>query len=119
MLASRLANLFRKPSHLQKLEDQTLTNDPDYKRELQTAIVTARNTPSLERVITTLEHWGVNTNEVCFLGGMKKDRILNVLKPHMFFDDQRSHLESDAGNVPMVHIPFGVANHAQSDTNSR
>ncbi|WP_298447920.1 5'-nucleotidase [uncultured Marinobacter sp.] len=105
-----LADLFRKLSHLQKLEDQALTEDPTYKRILRTAIVTARNAPSHERVITTLEHWGVDANEVFFLGGMKKDRILNVLKPHMFFDDQRSHLESDAGDIPMVHIPFGVAN---------
>ncbi len=63
-----------------------------------------------ERVLTTLEHWGVEANEVFFLGGMQKDRILQVLKSHMYFDDQRSHLESAAGNVPMVHIPFGVAN---------
>ncbi|HDZ37948.1 MAG TPA: 5'-nucleotidase, partial [Marinobacter sp.] len=105
-----LAGLFRKLSHLQKLEDQALTKDPGYRRVLRIAIVTARNAPSHERVITTLEHWGVDANEVFFLGGMKKDRILNVLKPHMFFDDQRSHLESDAGDIPMVHIPFGVVN---------
>lgn len=105
-----LADLFRKLSHLQKLEDKAVDEDADYKRVLRTGIVTARNAPSHERVITTLEHWGVDANEVFFLGGMKKDRILSVLKPHMFFDDQRSHLESEAGNVPMVHIPFGVAN---------
>lgn len=105
-----LADLFRKIAHLQQLEDQALAEDPDYRRILRTAIVTARNAPSHERVITTLEHWGVNANEVFFLGGMKKDRILNVLRPHMFFDDQRSHLQSDAGDIPMVHIPFGVAN---------
>ncbi|MBQ0747671.1 MAG: 5'-nucleotidase [Marinobacter sp.] len=105
-----LADLFRKLSHLQKLEDKAVDEDANYKRVLRTGIVTARNAPSHERVITTLEHWGVDANEVFFLGGMKKDRILSVLKPHMFFDDQRSHLESEAGNVPMVHIPFGVAN---------
>lgn len=105
-----LGSLFRKLAHLQQLEDQAVADDPDYRRVLRTAIVTARNAPSHERVITTLEHWGVNANEVFFLGGMKKDRILSVLKPHMFFDDQRSHLESDAGDIPMVHIPFGVAN---------
>lgn len=105
-----LANLFRKISHLQKLEDHAVASDPDYRRVLRTAIITARNAPSHERVITTLEHWGVDANEVFFLGGMKKDRILSVLKPHIFFDDQRSHLESDAGDIPMVHIPFGVAN---------
>jgi len=105
-----LADLFRKLSHLQKLEDHALEADQNYKRALRTGIVTARNAPSHERVITTLEHWGVDANEVFFLGGMKKDRILSVLQPHMFFDDQRSHLESEGGNVPMVHIPFGVAN---------
>ncbi|XOB90743.1 5'-nucleotidase [Pseudomonadota bacterium 24LQ007] len=105
-----LADLFRKLSHLQKLEDKAVEAAPGYQRILRTGIVTARNAPSHERVITTLEHWGVDANEVFFLGGMKKDRILSVLKPHMFFDDQRSHLESEAGNVPMVHIPFGVAN---------
>jgi 5'-nucleotidase len=105
-----LADLFRKLSHLQKLEDQAMTDDPDYRRVLRIAIVTARNAPSHERVITTLEHWGVDANEVFFLGGMKKDRILKVLKLHMFFDDQQSHLQSDAGGIPMVHIPFGVAN---------
>ena len=105
-----LADLFRKLSHLQKLEDKAVDEDANYKRVLRTGIVTARNAPSHERVITTLEHWGVDANEVFFLGGMKKDRILSVLKPHMFFDDQRSHLESEAGNVPMVHIPSGVAN---------
>ena len=41
---------------------------------------------------------------------MKKERILSVLKPHIFFDDQLSHLEPGASNTPMVHIPFGVAN---------
>jgi 5'-nucleotidase len=105
-----LADLFRKLSHLQKLEDKAVEDDPEYQRVLRTGIVTARNAPSHERVITTLEHWGVDANEVFFLGGMQKDRILSVLKPHMFFDDQRSHLESEAGTVPMVHIPFGIAN---------
>ena len=105
-----LADFFRKLSHLQQLENDAVAEDPDYQRVLRTSIVTARNAPSHERVITTLEHWGVEANEVFFLGGMQKDRILRILKPHMFFDDQRTHLESEGGRIPMVHIPFGVAN---------
>ena len=105
-----LADLFRKLSKLQELEDQAEARDSQYRRSLRTAIITARNAPAHERVITTLENWGVSANETFFLGGMKKDHILKVLKPHMFFDDQRSHLESSAGDLPMVHIPFGVAN---------
>ena len=105
-----LADLFQKLSFMQKLEDKEQEKNRDYKRIIRTAIITARNAPSHERVITTLENWGVSANETFFLGGMKKDRILTRLKPHMFFDDQKSHLESEAGDIPMVHIPFGIAN---------
>lgn len=106
-----LADLFKKLSLLQRLEDRELERDRRYQRILTTAIVTARNAPSHERVITTLEAWGVSANEMFFLGGMEKDRVLSRLKPHMFFDDQRSHLTSKAGDIPMVHVPFGIANH--------
>jgi 5'-nucleotidase len=105
-----LADLFQKLSFMQRLEDREEEKDRNYKRIIRTAIVTARNAPAHERVITTLEDWGVSANETFFLGGMRKDRILSRLKPHMFFDDQRSHLESEAGDIPMVHIPFGIAN---------
>jgi len=108
--AGPLADLFKKLSFLQKLEDKEIEKDKDYKRIIRTAIVTARNAPAHERVITTLEDWGVSANEIFFLGGMDKDRILSRLKPHMFFDDQKSHLKSNTGNIPMVHIPFGIAN---------
>ncbi|MEH6472066.1 MAG: 5'-nucleotidase [Halopseudomonas sp.] len=105
-----LADLFKKLSFLQKLEDREVERNRGYKRIIRTAIVTARNAPAHERVITTLEEWGVSANEMFFLGGMVKERILTRLKPHMFFDDQRSHLKSEAGDIPMVHIPFGIAN---------
>ncbi|WP_444933050.1 5'-nucleotidase [Microbulbifer sp. JTAC008] len=107
-----LADLFKKLSSLQELEDKEVERDRNYKRILRTAIVTARNAPAHERVITTLEDWGVSANEMFFLGGMVKERILTRLKPHMFFDDQRSHLKSDTGDIPMVHIPFGIANNS-------
>lgn len=105
-----LADLFRKLSFMQKLEDKRLREDPNYKQILRISIVTARNAPAHERVVTTLREWGVAADESFFLGGMEKSRILSILKPHMFFDDQRSHLESVAGDIPMVHIPFGIAN---------
>lgn len=31
------------------------------------------------------------------------------MKPHIFFDDQMTHLDH-IDNVPAVHIPFGIAN---------
>lgn len=110
-----LADLFKKLSFLQQLEDEEIEKNREYKRLIRTAIVTARNAPSHERVITTLESWGVSANETFFLGGMSKDRILSRFKPHMFFDDQRTHLESGAGDIPMVHIPFGIANTGKTE----
>ena len=84
---------------------------------LQTAIVTARNAPAHERVLTTLKAWKIDVDQIFFLGGMEKSRILKVMKPHIFFDDQRIHLE-DLGNIPAVHIPFGVANNPTGNETS-
>jgi 5'-nucleotidase len=105
-----LAALFKSLNYLQTLEDAEQEKNRDYKRIIRTAVITARNAPAHERVITTLEDWGVSANETFFLGGMQKERILSTLKPHMYFDDQKTHLQSAAGNIPMVHIPFGIAN---------
>lgn len=103
-----LADLFQKLAHLQALEKSRLQADPSYKRILRTAIITARSAPSHERVITTLQSWGVGADETFFLGGMDKRHILNVFRPHIFFDDQIGHLQ--AKDLAMVHVPFGVAN---------
>ena len=105
-----LAKLFTGLSNLQALEEQAKEEDPNYKTILRTAIITARNAPAHERMVTTLESWGVSANETFFLGGMDKNRILSIFKPHIFFDDQKHHLKGTDDNIPMVHIPFGVAN---------
>ncbi len=112
-----LADLFKKLSFLQQIEDREEAHNPAYKRFLRTAIVTARNAPSHERVITTLESWGVSPNETFFLGGMAKKYILNVLRPHIFFDDQLSHLDPAIDDVALVHIPFGIANSGSGSSN--
>ena len=105
-----LADLFKKIASIQQKEQQLQSQDPKYTAIIRTAIITARNAPAHDRVITTLESWGVNANETFFLGGMAKNRILDVLKPHVFFDDQVGHLQSERSSIPMVHIPFGVTN---------
>lgn len=60
-----LADLYRKLSRIRMLEDRKLAEDPTYQRILRIAIVTARNAPSHERVVTTLKDWGVSPDE-CF-----------------------------------------------------
>ncbi len=105
-----LKELLIKLSLLQKLEKQKKLNNGDYSRLLRIAIVTARNAPAHERLVTTLTEWQVEPDETFFLGGIDKTRILEILKPHVFFDDQKSHLESSAKKIPSVHIPFGIMN---------
>lgn len=70
------------------------------------AIVTARNAPAEMRVIKTLRHWGVYVNEIFFLGGLNKAKILKAFKPHIFFDDQDLHLESASKIVPAGKVPY-------------
>ncbi len=106
-----LAEMFRKLAQMQRMEEEAQQRDPAYRKILRIAIITARNAPSHERVVTTLKSWGVSANETFFLGGMHKARVLEVFRPHMFFDDQLTHLRATpGGTIPMVHVPFGIAN---------
>ena len=106
-----LANFFKKISFFQKLETKKQLEDASYKKILKTAIITARNAPAHERAITTLNNWEVNVDEMFLLGGIDKSRILEVLKPHLYFDDQMAHLDQSAAkNIPHVHNPIGIAN---------
>lgn len=95
---------------IQDREEERVRRDKNYNRRLHVAIVTARNAPSHERVVHTLKAWGVRVNDAFFLGGVEKRRVLEVLRPHIFFDDQLGHLDAASDVAPSVHIPFGVTN---------
>ncbi|MCV7563385.1 5'-nucleotidase [Micrococcus luteus] len=110
MAEGMLSNLLRGLNRIQDTEDRAERENPGYHRRLNISIVTARNAPSHERVVRTLQDWGVRVNDAFFLGGISKDLILRTLQPHIFFDDQVKHLESSADFVASVHIPFGVIN---------
>ncbi len=73
---------------------------------IRIAIVTARNAPAEMRVIKTLRHWGVYVNEIFFLGGVEKAKILRAFRPHVFFDDQDLHLDPAAKLVPSCKVPY-------------
>ena len=97
-------------AQLQKLEQQRVTEDASYRPLLRTAIVTARAAPAHQRVIRSLRSWGLSVDEIFFLGGIDKGRIMSQFRPHIFFDDQLCHLDSIRAFAPSVHIPFGIAN---------
>ncbi len=105
-----LANFFKRLSFFQKLETKKENKDSNYKKILKTTIITARNAPAHERAINTLNKWGVSVDEMFLLGGVEKKRILGVMKPHLYFDDQLDNLNDKMQNIPLVHIPFGVLN---------
>ncbi|WP_353397361.1 5'-nucleotidase [Hydrogenophaga sp. 5NK40-0174] len=70
------------------------------------AIVTARNAPAEMRVIKTLRSWGVYVNEIFFLGGVEKTKVVKAFRAHIFFDDQDLHLELAAQHVPSGRVPY-------------
>lgn len=108
--AGPLMPLLKKISEFQRLERKKAQTMAEYTQMLRIAIVTARNAPAHERLINTLSDAGIDADELFLLGGIEKKLVLDVLKPHIFFDDQIGHLEPASVSTPSVHIPFGIAN---------
>ena len=104
-----IIDLLKKISTYQQLERKVAEREPSYKKVIKIAIVTARNAPAHERMIKTLNAWNIDVDEAFFLGGIDKSRILNIMRPHIYFDDQMGHLDH-LDKIPAVHIPFGVVN---------
>lgn len=73
---------------------------------LRIAIVTARSAPAEMRVMNTLRHWGVYVNDIFFLGGMQKTKVVKAFRAHLFFDDQDLHLDPAAKHVPSGRVPY-------------
>jgi len=95
------ATLLKKLSRLQERLPHKVEYSP-----IRIAIVTARNSPAEMRVIKTLRHWGIYVDEIFFLGGLGKSKILRAFKPHIFFDDQDTHLDPAAKHVSSGKVPY-------------
>lgn len=77
---------------------------------IRTALVTARSAPAHERVIRTLRAWNIRIDESLFLGGLPKGAFLKAYGADVFFDDQRTHIDSASEHVATGHVPHGIAN---------
>ncbi len=84
---------------------------------IRTALVTARDAPSHERVIRTLREWNIRIDEALFLGGLGKGEFLRTFKADIFFDDQKGHCESALEHVAAGHVPHGIAQERQEKHN--
>ena len=75
---------------------------------IRTSLVTARCSPSHERVLRTFREWGVTVDQALFLGGVDKGSVLAAIRPDIFFDDQDVHLASAANLVPSGQVPWPI-----------
>ena len=108
-----LAAFLEKINPIQRIEDAKHNAEPGgYERRVRVAVVTARSAPAHERAINSIHQWGLRVNDAFFLGGIDKGPVLGVLQPHIFFDDQRRHVDTASRSTPSVHIPFGELNEA-------
>ncbi len=95
------ATLLKKLSRLQDRLPHKVDFSP-----IRIAIVTMRSGPAEMRVIKTLRHWGVYIDEIFFLGGLGKSKVLKAFKPHIFFDDQDAHLDPASQHTPSGKVPY-------------
>jgi 5'-nucleotidase len=95
------ANLLKKLSKVQERLPGSIEYSP-----VKLAVMTARNSPAEMRVIKTLRAWDVYIDQAFFLGGLEKSRFLKAFKPHIFFDDQDSHLDLASGDIPSAKVLY-------------
>jgi 5'-nucleotidase len=73
---------------------------------IRTALVTARNFSTHERVLGTLEGWGVRVDEAFFQGGVQKYEVIKAFGADIFFDDQDTHLLDTSKETPSAKVPY-------------
>lgn len=110
-----LFRLLKQISEIQKYEISKFEEDDSYQPKIRIALCTARNAPAHERVVKTLREYDIRIDEAFFLGGVNKNNVLKIYKPHIFFDDQLEHIDDVAKSFPSVHIPYGVANESDKE----
>jgi len=73
---------------------------------IRTALVTARSFSTHERVLGTLEGWGVRVDEAFFQGGVQKYEVIKAFGADIFFDDQDAHLQYTVKDTPSAKVPY-------------
>ena len=53
---------------------------------------------------------GLETDEVFLMGGIGKKCVLDISKPHLFFDVQMAHWANMVSRTLSDHIPIGINN---------
>jgi 5'-nucleotidase len=100
------------PMHIFALKLQRVRQGlgEDDKWRLRTFLVTARNDIGNIRVFNTLKEWGLQIDEMHFLGGIDKTPFLRSINPAIFFDDSRENIDRAKQYVPSAQVVYGVNN---------
>ncbi|KAJ8347297.1 hypothetical protein SKAU_G00286980 [Synaphobranchus kaupii] len=77
---------------------------------VQTYLVTSRD-PVITgtRALKTLKSWGLEITQAFFLSGRPKGPLLKMIRPHIFFDDQKPHIDGARElGITSAHVPYGI-----------
>ncbi|KAJ8347292.1 hypothetical protein SKAU_G00286930 [Synaphobranchus kaupii] len=75
-----------------------------------TYLVTSRN-PVIPgtRALKTLQTWDLEITQAFFLSGRPKGPPLKMIRPHIFFDDQKPHIDEACElGIISAHVPYGI-----------
>ncbi len=110
ILQGPLSDFFKALVHIDKMFSDRNQTSP-----IRTYLVTSRGTasPGL-RALLTLQEKKLEINEAFFLSGAHKGPVLKAINPHIFFDDQMSHVDGALQyRVIGAHVPYGVRNEGE------
>ncbi|KAJ8287550.1 hypothetical protein COCON_G00002090 [Conger conger] len=84
---------------------------------VQTFLVTSRDPViSGTRVLKTLKSWGLELTQAFFLSGRPKGPPLSMIQPHIFFDDQKPHIDGALKlGIISAHVPYGIGYETYKD----
>ena len=80
---------------------------PKGQQPFEIGLLTARGAKAADRALTTLEEYGVKFNYPSgFMGGSDKGEWLEAHRPHLFLDDQTTHLDRAKAFCPTGLVPY-------------
>ncbi len=88
---------------------QYIQNEADPEdRPFYLGLITARGGKAQERVLRTFEAKAIEFDEIHFLSGYEKSKILEAFGCHIYFDDQHIHVDPASKLVPSARVPYFI-----------
>src|SRR5204862_224019 len=104
-------------------EDETLAPGPAFvlvnkllrlnrphKQYVEVILLSRNSADTGLRVMNSIKHHGLDITRAAFTKGEPTSRYVPAFGAHIFFDDQRTHIDSASRHVASGHVPHGIAN---------